>query len=156
MPEEVKPTIEDYLRAAGPVVASRQENPTGTLTVEQKNALQDATVTVVDEFREGRSADEIKAQLTGNGWQPAVADGFVALVSQLLAKMYLQRTYILTALSVITSMLASIAVPQAANGEFPWLAAGVSLLVAIVCILATLRNLQLYRKFRQPPAPVNG
>jgi hypothetical protein len=156
MPDPVKPTMEDYLRAAGPVVASRQENPTSTLSVEQKNALQDATVAVVDEFREGRSADEIKAQLTSNGWQSPVADGFVALVSQLLAKMYLQRTYIFTALSVITSMLASIAVPQAAHGEFPWLAAGVSLFVAIVCILATLRNLQLYRKFRQPPAPVNG
>jgi len=156
MSDSVKPTMEDYLRAAGPVVASRQENPTGTLSAEQKSALQDATVAVVGEFREGRSADEIKNQLTSNGWQPPVAEGFIALVSQLLAKMYLQRTYIFTALSVITSMLASIAVPQAANGEFPWLAAGVSLLVATVCILATLRNLQLYRKFRQPPAPVSG
>ncbi|HQR06993.1 MAG TPA: hypothetical protein PLN21_09235, partial [Gemmatales bacterium] len=49
---------------------------------------------------------------------------------------------------------ASIAVPQAANGEFPWLAAGFSLLVATFCILATLRNLQLFRRFRQQPVAV--
>jgi len=147
--------MEDYLRAAGPVVASRQENPTGTLSVEQKNALQDATVAVVDEFREGRSADEIKTQLTSNGWQPAVADGFVGLVSQLLAKMYLQRTYIFTACQSLPVWLASIAVPQRPMGV-SLVGSRVSLLVATVCILATLRNLQLYRKFRQPAAPVNG
>jgi len=109
----------------------------------------------VDEFREGRSADEIKTQLTSNGWQPAVADGFVGLVSQLLAKMYLQRTYIFTALSVVTSMLASIAVPQAANGEFPWLQPGFA--AGSNCLHpgdaaepATLPQV------RQPAAPVNG
>lgn len=145
------PNMDDFLRAAGPVVANRQENPTGKLTEEQRNALQDATVAIVRELRGGRTSEEIHTQLTGNGWKPDVAHGFIALVSQLLAKMYLQRTYIFTFLSIITGMLASIAVPQAANGEFPWLAAGFSLLVATFCILTTLRNLQLFRRFRQQP-----
>ncbi len=151
MQDVAPPNMDDFLRVAGPVVANRQENPTGKLSDEQKNALQDATVAIVRELRQGRSAEELQTQLTGHGWQPTVAHGFIALVSQLLAKMFLQRTYIFTFLSIITGMLASIAVPQAANGEFPWLAAGFSLLVATFCILATLRNLQLFRRFRQQP-----
>jgi FAD/FMN-containing dehydrogenase len=148
MDDTNKPTLEGYLRAAGPVLADRKENPTGSLSVEQKTALQEATVAVVNEFRKGRAATEIQTQLAGNGWKPEVADGFIALVSQLMAKMYLQRTWIFAALAVLTSMLASIAVPQAAAGEFPWIAAGFSLIVATVSILATLRNLQLFRRYR--------
>lgn len=154
MADSVQPSMDDFLRAAGPVVANRQGNPTGKLSEEQKSALQDATVAIVRELRQGRSSEEVQTQLTGHGWQPNVAHGFIALVSQLLAKMFLQRTYIFTFLSIITGMLASIAVPQAANGEFPWIAAGFSLLVATFCILATLRNLQLFRRFRQQPVSV--
>lgn len=156
MSESSKPTMDDYLKAAAPVLAARQQNPAGALSADQKTALQEATVGVVNEFRQGRSRTEIQARLAGNGWQPTIADGFIALVSQLLSKMYLQRTYIFATLSVITSMLASIAVPQAAADEFPWLAALFSLLVATVCILATLRNLQLYRRFRQQPGAPPG
>lgn len=156
MADSVQSNMEDFLRTAGPVVANRQENPTEKLTDEQKAALQDATVAIVRELRQGRSAEEVQTQLTSHGWQPTVAHGFIALVSQLLAKMYLQRTYIFTFLSIITSMMASIAVPQAANGEFPWIAAGFSLMVATFSILATLRNLQLFRRFRQKPASIDG
>ena len=154
MTDSVKPTMEDYLGAAGRLLPAGRRIRRALFLPSKRLPCRMRQSLWCGEFRDGRSAEEIKNQLTSNGWQPPVAEGFIALVSQLLAKMYLQRTYIFTFLSVITSMLASIAVPQAANGEFPWLAAGVSLLVATVCILATLRNLQLYRRFRQQPAPV--
>lgn len=145
------PSVDDQLRTAGPVLVSRQTNPTGTLSPDEKNALQEATLAVVREFRQGHSAEEIQLKLTNHGWQDTVADGFIALVSQLLAKMYQQRTYIFAAMAVVTSMIASIALPQAAAGEFPWLAAILSLGIAIICVLGTLRNYQLYRRYRQRP-----
>lgn len=148
---DTKPTEEVYLRTAGPVMLARQENPTGSLTTEQKTALQEATLTVVREFRTGRSAEEIHTQLINNNWKSDVAHGFIALVSQLLSKMYLQRSFIFGGLAIFTSMLASIAVPEAAQGQFPWLAATLSAVVAGMCILGTLRHLQLYYRYRQRP-----
>jgi hypothetical protein len=137
------------LKAAAPVMAKRQDNPTQALTPDERNALQDATLAVVSQFRQGSSQQAIQQQLTENGWLPNIAAGFTGLVSQLLAKMYFQRTWIFAICSVFTSMIASIAVPQANAGEFPWWAAAVSLGISIVCILGTLRNFQLYRQYRQ-------
>ncbi len=137
------------LKAAAPVMAKRQDNPNQALTAEERNALQDATLAVVSQFRQGSTQQAIQQQLTENGWIPAVAEGFTGLVSQLLAKMYFQRTWIFAICSVFTSMIASIAVPQANVGEFPWWAAAVSLGISIVCVLGTLRNWQLYRHYRQ-------
>ncbi len=137
------------LKTAGPVMAKRQENPGGALTNEERIALQDATLAIVHEFRLGKSKHAIHQQLTDNGWLPTVAEGFVSLVSQLMAKMYFQRTWIFAIVSVFTSMIASIAIPQANLGEFPWWAAGISLIISIVSISGTLRNWQLYHKYRQ-------
>jgi hypothetical protein len=137
------------LKAAAPVMAKRQDNPNQALTPDERNALQDATLAVVSRFRQGSSQQAIQQQLTENGWLPTIAEGFTGLVSQLLAKMYFQRTWIFAICSVFTSMIASIAVPQANAGEFPWWAAAVSLAISIVCVLGTLRNWQLYRQYRQ-------
>jgi hypothetical protein len=137
------------LKAAAPVMAKRQDNPNQALTLEERNVLQDATLAVVSRFRQGSSQQAIQQQLTENGWLPTIAEGFTGLVSQLLAKMYFQRTWIFAICSVFTSMIASIAVPQANAGEFPWWAAAVSLAISTVCVLGTLRNWQLYRQYRQ-------
>lgn len=152
MSEVTKPTAEESLSKAGPLMLARQENPSGQLTDNDKAYLSEATLAIVREFRQGRTKDEIQSQLTGHGWKPTVAEGFISLVSQLLSKMYFQRTWIFAGLSLVTSMLASIAVPQAAAGEFPWLSAVLSLGIAIVCVLGMPRNYQLYRQFRQRPA----
>ncbi len=150
MPDEPRLTPDEYLQQAGPLMSARQANPTGPLTEQQRTALSEATLALVRQLRDGRTPDEIQSQLAEQGWNPSVAQGFLALVSQLLAKMYLQRTYIFIALALVTSMLASIAIPQAVAGDFPGWAGIVSTIVAITCILGLLRNYQLYRQFRQP------
>lgn len=156
MADAFKPNAEDSLNKAGPLMLRRQENPTGQLSETDKAYLSEATLAVVHEFRQGRSKDEVRTQLTEHGWNAEVATGFLGLVSQLLAKMYLQRTWIFAGLSLVTSMLASIAVPQAAANEFPWYAAVFSTGIALVCILGMLRNYQLYRQFRRRPEPNAG
>ncbi|HMO34590.1 MAG TPA: hypothetical protein PKA06_00975 [Gemmatales bacterium] len=138
------------VEAAGPVMAQRRENPTGSLTSEERLALQDATLAVVREFRLGAKSADIQQKLNHHGWQPEIAEGFVSLVRQLLSKMYFQRTWIFAMVSVFTSMVASIAVPQAQANEFPWWAAIISLGISVVCILGTIRNYQLYRSYRAP------
>lgn len=156
MTEHMKPHAEESLSKAGPLMLRRQENPSGPLTESDKTHLSEATLAVVRELRQGRSKDEVHAQLTAAGWKSDVAHGFLGLVSQLLSKMYFQRTWIFAGMSIITSMIASIAVPQAANNEFPWQPAVLSLVIAMVCILGLLRNYQLYRQFRQRPETSTG
>lgn len=150
MNDTVKLSMDEYLKAAAPVVAQRQEQPTGKLSEVERTALQEASLAVVRQLRDGRTSQELQDELAAQGWKPEVAAGFIGLVSQLLAKMYLQRTWIFTGMSVFTCMIASMTVPQAAAGEFPWWGAVLSLGVAILSVLGALRNLQLYRQFRQP------
>lgn len=142
-------TMRDVLKAAGPILLQRQEHPTGKLSQEQRDAVQEATLLVVRELRAGRSLDELLSVMHDQGWKPEVGQGFIKLISQLLSKMYLQRMYIFSAVSIFTSMIASIAIPQAAAGEFPWVAAGLSLAFALVSVGITLWNWRCYRKFRQ-------
>lgn len=151
MTDHLKPDAEDSLSKAGPLMQRRQDNPSGQMSENDKAYLSEATLAVVRELRQGRSQSEVLTQLTNYGWNADVAQGFLGLVSQLLSKMYFQRTWIFAGMSIITSMIASIALPQAANNEFPWLAALCSLGIAVVCILGMLRNYQLYRQFRQRP-----
>lgn len=142
-------TMRDVLKTAGPILLQRQEHPTGKLSQEQRDAVQEATLLVVRELRSGRSLDELQSVMHEQGWKTDVSQGFINLISQLLSKMYLQRMYIFFAVSIFTSMIASIALPQAAAGEFPWGAAGLSLAVAVVSVGITLWNWRCYRKFRQ-------
>jgi hypothetical protein len=142
-------TSVNELQAAAPVMTKRQENPTGTLSAEERVALQEATLAVVREFRLGASTEAVQQKLTENGWRPEIATGFIGLVTRLLSRMYLQRTWIFAFVSVFTSMVASIAVPQANANEFPWWAAFLSLVISIVCIVGTIRCFQLYRRFKR-------
>lgn len=142
-------TMRDALKMAGPILLQRQENPTGKLSQEQRDAVQEATLLVVRELRSGRSMDELQSAMLAQGWKPEVGQGFINLISQLLSKMYLQRMYIFSAVSIFTSMIASIAIPQAVAGEFPWVAAMLSLAVALISVGVTLWNWRCYRKFKQ-------
>lgn len=144
---------DDALRQAGKLLAARQDAAPAPLAVGQRTAVQDATLSIVRDLRAGRSAAEIEQGLIGAGWQPGPAAGFIRLVSQLLARMYLVRTSISAGLTLITGMLASVLVPMARDAEFPWLTAGLVVFIAVVCGLATLRNVQLWRKFRAAHSP---
>jgi hypothetical protein len=142
-------TFDKVMQAAGPLMARRANEPAGKLTDVERTTLQEATLGLVSELRSGRSSDEIQSLLVTAGWQPEVAKGFISLVNQLLAKMYRQRMFIFAGVSVFTSMIASMAVPQAAQNEFPWWAAALSTLIALVSVGCTVRHWQLYRRHRQ-------
>lgn len=142
-------TFDNVIQAAGPLMARRASEPTGKLTEAERTTLQEATLGLVSELRAGRSSDEMQSQLVSSGWQPEVASGFIGLVNQLLAKMYRQRMFIFAGASVFTSMIASMAIPQAAQNEFPWWAAVLSTLIALVCVGSTLMHWKLYRRHRQ-------
>lgn len=147
--------FDSTMKAAGPVMARRAREPAGKLTDAERIALQDATLGLVSELRSGRSGEEIQTQLIAMGWQAETASGFIGLVSQLLAKMYRQRMFIFAGISVFTSMIASMAIPQAAQNEFPWWAAAMSTIVAIFSVVCTIRHWQLYRRHRQTSASAN-
>lgn len=142
------PNSEELLRQAGSLIASRQEGATGPLAEQQRTAVQDATLSIVRDLREGKAAAEVERGLIRAGWQPAVAGGFIRLVSQMLARMYLVRTSIFALLTLVTGMLGSVLVPMAGADEFSWMGAGVVVFVSLVCLLGTVRNLQLWRRFR--------
>ena len=141
--------FDKVMEAAGPLMARRATNPAGKLADAERLTLQEATLSLVSELRSGRSSGELQSQLVATGWQPEVATGFIGLVSQLLAKMYRQRMFIFAGVSVFTSMIASMAIPQAAQNEFPWWAAVMSTIVALVSVGCTFRLWQLYRRLRQ-------
>ncbi len=143
------PTPQDIFRKAGPLIGQRKEEGAGPLPEDQRNAIQDATLTIVAALRNGRSPTQVCQEMVAAGWQEPVALGFIQLVSQLVAKMYVQRSLIMGLMALVTSMLASVLIPTAAANEFSWLAAGVVTLIAIICILGTVRNFQLWRKYRQ-------
>lgn len=150
MAEGQKPSCEKIYRRAAELLADRQEGQSNPLAEDQRTLLQDATLSIVTDLKAGQTVKTIEQQMTTAGWQADKAAGFVRLVSQLLSKMYFQRLCIFAGLTFFTGMLSSIAVPMAKAGDFPWLAAVLSIAVAIVSLLGLLRNVQLWRKFRQP------
>ncbi len=141
-------SAEESLRQAGELIAARQEGTALALGEGQRTAVQEATLAVVRELREGKEVAEIERGLVKAGWKGPVAEGFVRLVSRMLSRMYLVRTSIFAGLTLVTGMLASVTLSMAANGEFPWLGAGIVTLVTVVCLSGAVRNLQLWRKFR--------
>jgi hypothetical protein len=149
MAETQKPSFDELFRRAAPLLAERQENQAKALQEDERTLLQDTTLAVFAELKAGRTMAEIEQRMTAAGWQVEKAAGFIRLVSQLLSKMYFQRFCIFAALTLFTGMLASVAVPMANAGDFPWLAALLSVGVVILSLLALLRNAQLSWKYRQ-------
>jgi urease gamma subunit len=148
MAEPPNPSPDKLLRQAGSLIASRKEAGDARLDDAQRTAVQDATTAVVQELRQGRTVAEIEQGLIQAGWPAQVAGGFILLVSRLLAKMYAVRTCLFGGLTLLALMLASVIVPLATEGEFSWLLAGLMVFIGLVCLLATVRNLQLCRRFR--------
>jgi hypothetical protein len=52
-------------------------------------------------------------------------------------------------LALLTALLASVAIPQAIAGEFPAAAAVIIGFIALMSLLATLRNWQLWQRYRR-------
>jgi len=144
-----KPSREEIYQRSAALLAERPEGQRNPLAENQRTLLQDTTLAIVEELKIGQSIETIEQQMTAAGWQGEQAIGFIRLVSQLLSKMYFQRLCIFAALTIFTVMIASIAVPMANAGDFPWLAAWLSIAVSVVSLLGLLRNVQLWRKFRQ-------
>jgi hypothetical protein len=137
------------LRQAGDLIGSRKESGNTPLDDTQKTMVQEATTTVIRELRRGRAVAEIEQDLRQAGWQPQVAGNFIVLVSRLLSKLYGVRTCLFAGLTCLSGMLASIIVSLAMHGEFTWFLAGAMVFIAVVCLLATVRNFQLWRRFRR-------
>jgi hypothetical protein len=153
---ESKLSSSELFRRAGPLFAQRQAHPSGPLEESQRTLLQDTTLAVVTELKLSKSVGDVERLMTAEGWQPAAASGFIQLVSQLLSKMYLQRTFIFAAITLFTGMIASVAVPTAWAGDFSGLAAGLSVAVTLLSLLALMWNAWLWRKYRQPKSQESG
>jgi hypothetical protein len=149
MAEAQKASFDELFQRAAPLLAERQENQARPLQEDERTLLQDTTLAVFEELKVGRTMGDIERRMAAAGWQADKAAGFIRLVSQLLSKMYFQRFCIFAALTLFTGMLASIAIPMANAGDFPWLAAWLSVGVAFLSLLALLRNAQLWRKYKQ-------